>query len=450
MRKIKDLTRGPIGRQLLLLALPIMGTSFIQMAYSLTDIAWIGRLGSYAVAAIGAVSMLNWLASTFIWNNKVGAEVLVAQSIGLRDATQASIYAGHNVTMSLLTSLFVALVLGLGAEVILPLFHLEPAITKMAIQYLRIVCLGFPFYFLSLTFTGIYNAAGLSKIPFYISGAGLLLNMLLDPFFIFVLGWGTQGAAIATVLSQIVVFFLFLYQMRIKDTLLDNFSLWVRLKKKYVRRIFQVGGPVSALNMLFCFASLFLGRLAAETGGHIGLMCLTTGSQLEALTWNTSQGLSTALSTFVAQNYAARALQRVMKGFYFIARVGLVLGALSTLLFMGFGEELFALFVPEEAAYTAGGTYLFILAFSQLFMLLEITMQGMFYGLGRTIPPALTSVIFNYMRIPLSFLFIAWGLGVNGIWWAISVSSIVKGLLLSITFFARKKHYFSSKFSHPV
>jgi putative MATE family efflux protein len=450
MRKVKDLTQGAIGRQLIFLALPIMGTSFIQMAYSLTDIAWIGRIGSQAVAAIGAVSMLNWLATTFSWNNKVGAEVLVAQSIGLRNESQARTYASQNTTMSLLLSLLVALLLGLGAPHITPLFGLDVEITAIATRYLRIVCLGFPFYFLSLTFTGVYNAAGLSKIPFYISGAGLLLNMLLDPFCIFVLDWKTEGAAIATVLSQMTVFFLFLYQMRIKDRLLGNFRWWVRLKKKHTQQILKVGGPVSLLNMLFCFASLFLGRLAAQTGGHIALLCLTTGAQIEALTWNTSQGLSTALSTFVAQNYAARALDRVMKGFYFIARLGFVIGWVSTFLFMGVGEHIFALFVPEKAAYTAGGTYLFILAFSQLFMLLEITMQGMFYGLGRTIPPALTSVTFNYMRIPLSLLFIAWGLGVNGIWWAISVSSIIKGLVLSITFFVRKKHYFSSKVSHPT
>ena len=98
MQGTKNLTQGPIKRQLFNLALPIMGTSFIQMAYSITDMAWVGRLGSEAVAAIGAVGILTWMTNSISLLNKVGSEVSVGQSIGARNEEDARNYSSHNLT----------------------------------------------------------------------------------------------------------------------------------------------------------------------------------------------------------------------------------------------------------------------------------------------------------------------------------------------------------------
>ena len=115
----KNLTEGAIGRQLFQLAMPIMGTSFIQMAYSLTDMAWVGRLGSEAVAAIGAVGILTWMTNSLSYLNKVGAEVGVGQSIGARNTADARAYASHNLTLSLLIALcWGALLFGLAHPII--------------------------------------------------------------------------------------------------------------------------------------------------------------------------------------------------------------------------------------------------------------------------------------------------------------------------------------------
>lgn len=104
------------------------------------------------------------------------------------------------------------------------------------------------------------------------------------------------------------------------------------------------------------------------------------------------------------------------------------LGLIVTLSFMFFGSEIFSVFIPEKAAYEAGGEYLFIIGISQLFMMLEITTQGMFNGLGRTNPPAIISISFNTLRIPLA-IFLATRMGVSGVWWAISLTSIFKGVI---------------------
>ncbi|MDR0989073.1 MAG: MATE family efflux transporter [Prevotellaceae bacterium] len=439
MQGTKNLTTGPIYRQLFNLAMPIMATSFIQMAYSLTDMAWVGRLGSESVAAVGAAGILMWLMASLSLLNKVGAEVSVAQAIGAHNEHDARSYASHNLTIALLISVTCGLLLLVLAKPVLQLFRLAPHITDESAVYLRIVATGFPLAFLSAAVTGIYNAAGRSKIPFFISSTGLLLNMVLDPLLIFGMGWGSTGAALATWLSQATVLGIFLYRLRRKDNLLGGFALFAPLQKRYTRRIFKLGLPVAALNTLFSFVSMFLSRTASTQGGHIGLMAFTTGGQIEAITWNTAQGFSTALSAFIAQNYAAGRKERVLQALYAMLRITFVFGIFGSLLFICFGSEVFSIFVPEPEAYRVGGDYLRIDGYSQLFMMVEITMQGVFYGLGRTVPPAIVSITFNYMRIPVALVLAGMGMGVDAIWWAVCGTTIAKGIVLSGWFLVVKK-----------
>ncbi len=440
----KDLTKGPIMRQLMTLAAPIMATSFIQMAYSLTDTAWVGRLGSREVAAIGTISLVMWAAQTFTNLNKIGSEVTVSQAIGAQDSSLAKQYATHNVTMSLVISVVLGTLLFLFAPQIVSIFELEESIASMSINYLHILSTSLPFFFLANTFTGIYNASGHTRVPFYISGVGLIFNMILDPILILKFHWGTQGAAIATWLAQALVFGLFLYRLH-KDKLLGGFKLLGTLKQKESWHIFKIGAPVSGFTLLHCFVNIYLMRMASTVGGHIGVMSLGTGSEIEAITWNTSQGVSTALSTFVAQNYAAKCYKRVVKSIQKVLSIGCIFGFFTSLLFIFAGKQIFAIFVPEEEAFRAGGEYLFVLGFSQFFMLIEIIMQGIFYGIGRSVPPAINSVVFNYMRIPLAIFFVSLGMGLDGIWWGITVGTILKGICIFSWFILIRKSIFKIK-----
>lgn len=434
MQGAKNLTEGPITRQLFNLALPIMGTSFIQMAYSLTDMAWVGRLGSEAVAAIGAVGILTWMTNSISLLNKVGSEVSVGQSIGAKNVDDARCFASHNLTIALIISICWGLLLFVFAGPIISLYKLSDPISHNAVEYLRIVSTAFPFVFLAAAFTGIHNAAGLSKIPFYISGGGLLMNMILDPLFILVFGWGTAGAAMATWLSEATVIALFVYQLKKRSMLFGGFTFFVKLKALYAKRIFQLGLPVALLNTFFAIINLFLARTASTYGGHIGLMTLTAGGQVEAIAWNTSQGFSTALSAFTAQNYAARCKERMVSAYHTTLKMTTVFGLFCTCLFVFFGSDVFSLIVPEREAYEAGGLFLRIDGYSMMLMMLEITMQGLFYGTGRTIPPAVISITFNTLRVPMAIGLTALGLGVAGVWWAVSLSSMMKGIVAFIWF----------------
>ncbi len=445
MQGTKNLTSGPIHRQLFNLAVPIMGTSFVQMAYSLTDMAWVGRLGSESVAAIGSVGILTWMTNSISLLNKVGSEVSVGQSIGAQNAPDARSYASHNLTLSLIISICWGLILFVFAEPIMQIYKLEPAITAKAVNYLRIVATAFPFIFLSASFTGIYNASGQSKIPFLISGIGLLLNMILDPLFIFGFGWNTEGAAIATWVSQATVLGLFIYRLKKRKEVLGGFAFFTKLESRFVKRIFKLGLPVAILNTLFSIINLFMARTASLYGGHIGLMTLTAGGQLEAIAWNTSQGFSTALSAFVAQNYAAGKNDRVLGAYATSLKMTAIFGTFCTLLFVFWGSELFSLIVPDPQAYKAGGVFLRIDGYSMLFMMLEITTQGLFYGTGRTIPPAVISIGFNTLRIPLAMLLASIGMEITGVWWAISLTSIAKGITSAAWFAVLKRRILVTK-----
>ena len=439
MKGIKNLTEGPILKQLFALAMPIMATSFIQMAYSLTDMAWVGRLGSEAIAAVGSVGLLTWMTTSLALLNKVGSEVTVGQSIGMKDEEAAHNFATHNLTLSLVISLIWASILFVFSVPIINFYELKSHIAHNAVNYLRIVSTAFPFVFMSAAATGIFNASGRSKIPFTINGIGLLTNMVLDPLFIFVFDWKTDGAAWATWIAQAFVFSLFVYQLKIKQILWDKFRFFGKFKRLFTIRIIKIGLPVASLNVLFAFVNMFLGRTASSVGGHLGLMAMTTSGQIEAITWNTSQGFSTALSAFVAQNFAAKKIERVMKALKSTIFMTLIFGTICTFLFVFYGNQIFAIFVPEKEAYEAGGLALRIDGYSQLFMMLEITLQGVFYGIGRTVPPAIISISCNYLRIPMALLFVSFGWGLAGIWWTICLTSILKGIIILIWFLAIKK-----------
>ncbi|MDR1936941.1 MAG: MATE family efflux transporter [Tannerellaceae bacterium] len=444
MQGIKDFTGGPIKRQLFNLAMPIMGTSFIQMAYNLIDMAWIGRLGSESVAAIGAVGILVWVTTSLALLNKVGAEVSVGQSIGAGNESDARLFSSHNLTISLLLSIGWGILLYLFAWPVIGFYKLDVSITGEAVAFLRILTVGFPFVFLSYSFTGIHNAAGRSKTPFLINGMGLILNIVLDPLFIFVFGWGTAGAACATCVSQGSVFFLFVYHLKCRSRLLGGFPFLVMPEARHTKRIFRLGLPVAMLNALFAFINLCMGRTASLHGGHIGLMTLTAGGQIEALAWNTSQGFSTALGAFTAQNYAAGKNERILGAYRATLAMTSLFGVFCTCLFLFYGGDIFSLLVPEREAYLSGGVFFRIEAYSMLFMMLEITMQGLFYGTGHTIPPAIISIGFNLVRIPLAILLSSTALGISGVWWALSLTSMAKGLTAFIWFRLSQKKYLHS------
>ncbi len=442
----RDFTTGSISRQLTKLALPLMATSFVQMAYNLIDLAWVGRLGSESVAAVGAMGMLMWMIHSIALFSKISAEVTIGQSIGIKRFDKASIYASHTTTIAIILGAVFFIVFLSIPHLFVDFFKLTTSISLEAVDYLRIISFSIPIVFMILNFSGIYVGSGRSDIPFYFNAAGLILNIILDPLLIFGLGpfpaLGSSGAAIATTFSQMIVLVLFIWHLKKRQGVFGDFPFLTTLKSSYTKNIFKLGFPVAAMNIFFSLINMNLVRIASIHGGHLGVTSQTTGGQIEGITWNTTQGFATALGSFVAQNYSAGRMDRAKKAFAFTLKIMLSLGVVISIAFMLYGANIFSIFIPEENAYLAGGDYLFVLGISQIFMMLELTTQGMFNGIGRTAPPAIISMTFNAIRIPLA-MYLATQMGVTGVWWAITITTVIKGTILILWYHVAQKKIIS-------
>ena len=158
------------------------------------------------------------------------------------------------------------------------------------------------------------------------------------------------------------------------------------------------------------------------------------GSQIESISWMTSDGFAAAVNSFIAQNFGAGNAARAKKGYRCSMVVVLLWGVFCTIVLIVFPAPIFRIFIPEADVLPMGVAYLQILGVSQLFMCMEITTAGAFSGLGRTLPPSVVSITLTTARIPLALLLISTPLGLNGIWWSITISSIFKGLVLTAAF----------------
>lgn len=439
MQKVKDLTQGPILGNLIRLSLPIIGTSFMQMAYNLTDMMWLGQLGSGAVAAVGAASFFSWFGISILLITRIGAEVGVSQSIGRRDLNGAARYARHAIVWAIILIGIYATITLWQAPHLLNLLNLQGAMVHTeATLYLRIISIGFLATYLNPTFQGIYNGAGNSRQPFWYLLAGLFTNIVLDPLLIFGLGpikgMGVAGAGYATVVAQLLVATLFLRGLFFKKEIFDISLRQFRLNKAITASIFKLGLPVAAEGAMFSIFAMVLARLITQWG-DVPLAVQSVGSQIEAISWMTASGLATALGAFTGQNFGNGNWHRIRKGYAVAIGVGITLGLIVTAAFIIFGKQIFSVFLDEPEPLAMGITYLKILAISQTFMIVEILTRGAFNGIGRTIPPSITGIAFTGMRIPLAMALMAPHLlGMYAIWWAITLSSVVKGVVLSAWF----------------
>ena len=162
-----NLTKGPILKTLTKLAIPIMASSFLGTLYNITDMAWIGLLGSKAVAGVGVGGMFTWLSQGLASMSRMGGQVQVAQCVGRGDREEAHKYAQTAVQLATLMGLLFAAVMLLFLHPFVGFFQLQdPEALQAALSYTKIACGLIVFSFLALTLTGIYTAQGDSKTPF--------------------------------------------------------------------------------------------------------------------------------------------------------------------------------------------------------------------------------------------------------------------------------------------
>lgn len=443
----KDLTKGSITGPLFRLAIPVMGTSFIQMAYNMIDMIWIGRLGSSAVASIGTAGFYLWMAFGFLVLSKIGAQVNVAQSFGRNDIDAVKRYSGAGLQGAVITGVIYCMAMYVFKTKLIEFFRVDDAIVnENAVEYLRLVVFGLFFMFINEVVSGIIIGSGESSFPFKVNSAGLITNIILDPILIFGIGpfnaMGVRGAAVATVTSQLVVTMCYgVFIARDKNHFL-RFSIFKRFYYEEIKENIRIGLPVSIQSILFTFFSMYIARIVA-VWGPVAVAIQRVGGQIESVSWRTAEGFSSALSSFIGQNYGADNRQRVKKGYMTALRLMSIFGFFTSVLLIVFSKQIITLFIPETGAIIIGTDYLKILGISQLFMCLEITSSGAFAGMGKTKPPAMIGVLFNFARIPLAIVLSKTSLGLSGVWWSISITSILKGIILTVWFLMNNRNYWN-------
>lgn len=440
MQKNVDLLNGPVLPSLTKLAVPIMATSLIQMAYNLTDMIWIGRIGSNAVAAVGAAGMFMWLANGLASLPKMGGQVNAGYSLGAGRSQEAAGYTLSALFLSALFGLAFGLVCAVFASPLIGFFKLNSrTVIANAEIYLMITCGLVVFSFLNQTFTGIFTAIGNSRAAFLATTTGLAVNIFLDPVLIFGFGpvpaMGVAGAAIATVVAQLIVTLMFLTFAAKDEVIFRQINIWQRPDRQHMASIIRLGLPTSVQSMMFTGISMIIARMIAGYG-DAAVAVQKVGSQIESISWMTADGFAAAVNSFIAQNYGAGNRARIRKGYMCAMGVVFVWGIVCTLLLMLCPGPIFRIFITEAAVLPLGIDYLVILGVSQLFMSVEITTAGAFSGYGRTVPPSVVSIVFTAIRIPLAMLLVHTPLALNGIWWSITISSILKGVLLLVWFLA--------------
>ena len=438
--KAYDLTEGSILKKLMVVAIPMMANQLMQMSYNLTDMFWLGRSGSDAVAASGTAGMFMWFGAGLMMLGRIGCEIGVSQSLGKDEKSAARSFAQNAIYIGGIVGLLYGIILSLFRTPLIGFFGIaEKNVVLDAEVYLLITALVIPLNNIASVIGGAFTGSGNSRTPFFMNAMGLAMNIVLDPLFIIKFGMGVKGAAIATILSQIVVFLLNAAAIKkSRNRPFEEFSFFVRPDLNRIKPMLRWALPVTLESVLFCFLSMQTSRFEASFGSY-AIAVSRVGSQVESLTWLVGGGYASALISYVGQNYGAGRFKRISKGMNISFGLMTIWGAFATALLFFFGRALFAFFLPDPELLDYGAGYLRILALAQIPMCIEGVAGGGFKGTGKSIPPAIVSITVNALRVAAAYFFMQTALGLYGIWLAVSLSSVVKGIWGAGWYFVYRK-----------
>lgn len=421
MKKV-DMTQGSVRRLLVTLSLPIIGSSLLQFTYQFIDMLWVGHLGSEAVASVGSSSFfigLGYAIQSFV---VMGTGIGVAHAIGEKNKRKITSYINAGTIINLIVGGSYALLLAFSAHACIAFLDLNNGgVEQGATHYLLISAPMLFFNFFNLFYTRLLNAYGNNKEALGINMIGIFLNLLLDPILIYGFKQGVVGAAWASLIANgvmSVLFFTRYYQL---------FRLHLALGPCFceMKEIMKLGFPMALQRVLFTLINILLAKCVALFGQE-AIAAQKIGLQLESIVFMVIGGLNGAISSFVGQNEGAKKYQRTAWGVKHALRLAIGYAAVSALLFISIPRSLAGLFIQDEQTLQMTGHYLQVIACSQLFAAIEMVLNGFFTGIKHPNIPAIISIVFTCLRIPLALLLMK-PFGVTGIWLAISLSSILKG-----------------------
>jgi putative MATE family efflux protein len=433
---------GPIARALVTLAVPIILTNILQTGYQLTDAFWVGRLGAAAVAAVSISFPVTFLVIALGSGLAMAGATLTAQYMGAGRQDMVNHVAAQTMIMVALTSVVLGAIGYALTPFLLRLLGVAPDVHDGALGFMRVSFIGIIFVFLYAMFQALMRGVGQIRMPLYIVLGTVVLNFLLDPFFIF--GWGpfpalgVMGAALATLVTQalaallgIVIFLRGRHGIKLLwRGLLPDFA--------YIKRAFLLGFPGS-IELSTRGLGLMVMSFLVASFGTLTIAAYGVGSTVLQVVTIPAMGLSMAVSTLVGQNIGAGNIERASR----ITRLGTLLG-FAVLSLVGLVAYLGAplivsFFIPEDPDVIAEGAHFIrIMCLAWGCIGVQLCIVSAFRASGNMLIAMVIALVSQWMvQFPLAYVLSKHTtLHADGLWWSFPATNVIVALV-SIGWFAR-------------
>ena len=428
------------------LAIPIMFGMGIQTLYNLVDMIFIGRLGGQSIAGIAFNMPLFFLVLGLTMGLGTGVTASIARFIGQNNKKEADNSAEHAIFMAVVISLFLSSLGLLFGERILSLFGAEGEILSIGWEYLHVMCFGMPFMIFSGFFRSILAGEGDMKLPMMVAGLGTVLNIILDPIFIFDLenygglgfGLGVAGAAMATVISQVIVFCVFIYMLFVKEHSYITFRLKdFSFSSDIIWDIVKVGLPASLSMVVMAIGQGVFNKILIHFSADT-VAAYQVAGRLDMLVFLPIFSIAASLTTLVGMFFGAKEYDILR----FTIKYGIIsafcITVLSSVLIYLFADLAVGFFTDDEFIISIAVTFLKLFAFVYPLISVGITTGRVLQGLGKGLPVLVITIVRVLgVSAPLAFLFIFYmGKPVEWVWYSMMISTIVAFTIAVIWLFS--------------
>ena len=420
-----------VVKALVAIAAPIIAARLLTSTYEAVDTIFLGRVGAAELATPTSVWPLLMLLNSLVFGVNTATVAVVSQLVGARRYLEASEEAGRFLGLSLALAVAGGLSLAAAAPVVFRFQELPPSVYPLAVGYATIQAVGVPFMYLSFYFTSTASALGDTRTPFYIIALSNLINIALDPLYIFGYGpipsMGVVGAALATVHAKVVAGSLALY-------LLANGRLGFRVTPRRprvgtVKTAARIGGPVTLQQLLVSSGFIVMISIVARLGDVVMAAYNVSLSVIHLFQIGT-MGFTMAIATMVGQSLGAGKVERAVEAAYKGLAVVFASLAAAAAVVYAFRVQLVHVFtsIPEVAEESVRMIELITPGIP--FLGLLFAANGVARGSGHTMLPAVIGAARLWaVRIPLAYMLaFKAGMGADGVWIAMTVSNIAAGL----------------------
>jgi len=418
-------------RALWRLALPIMIGMSVQTVYMLADMYFVGQVSSEALAALAFNMPVVFLGIGIVFGLGSGVTSVIARYIGARDKSLADSAAEHSVALGVVISAAFTLIAYWKGREFLVLLGVPDHLMALAWGYFRILAGGYVFLVMSVFFRSILSGEGDVKTPVMIQGGGTLLNIVLDPIFIFQLDMGIEGAALATVLSQALVASAFVYLLFFKKHAYVTFDLKdFRFSWPLLGRIFAVGAPASFSFVVMALGGAVFNRLLVVYSDET-VAAFQVGSRIDHIYLLPVVALSAGLVTLVGMFHGAqrRDLMRDVI-VYAMTRAVLIAFVMGTLFFI-LAPSFLGAFTDSEVIARTGIGYLRIGVFSYPFVAIVMLTGRVLQGMGNGAPVFVLSLLrVVLISGPLAYIFVLkMDKSVEWVWIAMLIGMVLTAII---------------------